>query len=88
MPRVHTTVDRELLARLDARANARGITRARLLREAIVFADGMGAAAGADLGALRQLIDEQSRVLAEQAAFLADLSGRLQQIEDALNIKR
>lgn len=86
MPRVHTTVDRELLARLDARAEARRITRARLLREAIVFADGMGAAAGADLGTLRQLLDEQAKITAEQAEFLAELSGRLRRIEDALNI--
>lgn len=58
MRRVHTTIDDETLARLDARADARGISRARLLREAAIYADGLGAGS-----ALEERLDRIERRL-------------------------
>lgn len=74
MPRITTTVDRDLDRRLRAEARQRGITRARLLREAAIHY--LGVSEGAEgLAELRAVVTEQERRLArlERQVALATL---------------
>ncbi|MDW5597646.1 hypothetical protein VSS74_25065 [Conexibacter stalactiti] len=69
MPRISTTVDRELDRRLRAEARHRRITRARLLREAAIHY----------LGA-----SEGTHALAELRAVVAEQEARLERLERQL----
>lgn len=63
MPRIATTVDRDLDRRLRAEARQRGITRARLLREAAIHY--LGVSEGAHgLSELRRRVAEQEARIA------------------------
>lgn len=77
MPRVHTSIDDETLARLDARAGELGISRSRLIREAVIFAEGMSV--GQDASAIHAQ-------LAAIHGQLVEFVGRLEVIEEHLGL--
>lgn len=62
MPRISTTVDRDLDHRLRAEASRRRISRARLLREAALYYLGLADGA-AELEALRSAVAAQAERL-------------------------
>lgn len=69
MPRISTTVDRDLDRRLRAEARHRRITRARLLREAAIHYLG---------------VSEGTHALAELRAVVAEQEARLERLERQL----
>lgn len=62
MPRIATTVDRDLDRRLRTEARQRGITRARLLREAAIHYLGVSEGASGLAELRRKVAEQEARI--------------------------